>query len=46
MEVKKNIGMDVNDVNEMRRLPDDNAKLMCLVAEQAIDIVMLNNINS
>jgi putative transposase len=39
-------GMEVNDVKEMRRLQDENAKLKRLVAEQALDIVMLKDINS
>lgn len=39
-------GMEVSDVKEMRRLQDENAKLKRLVAEQALDIVMLKDINS
>jgi len=39
-------GMEVNDVKEMRRLQDENAKLKRLVADQALDIIMLKDINS
>lgn len=39
-------GMEVSDVKEMRRLKDENAKLKRLVADQALDIIMLKDINS
>jgi putative transposase len=39
-------GMEVNDVKEMRRPQDENAKLKRLVADQALDIIMLKDINS
>jgi len=39
-------GMEVSDVKEMRRLQDENARLKKLVAEQALDITMLKDINS
>lgn len=39
-------GMEVSDVKEMRRLQDENAKLKRLVADQALDIIMLKDINS
>jgi putative transposase len=38
--------MEVSDVKEMRRLQDENAKLKRLVADQALDIIMLKDINS
>jgi putative transposase len=39
-------GMEVSDVKEMRRIQDENAKLKRLVADQALDIIMLKDINS
>jgi len=39
-------GMEASDVKEMRRLQDENAKLKRLVADQALDIIMLKDINS
>ena len=39
-------GMEVSDVRELKRLAEENAKLKRLVAEQALDIVMLKDINS
>ncbi len=43
---KKYAGMEVSDVRELKRLAEENAKLKRLVAEQALDIVMLKDINS
>lgn len=39
-------GVRSSDVKEMRRLQDENARLKKLVAEQALDITMLKDINS
>jgi putative transposase len=39
-------GMEVSDVAELKRLQQENNKLKKLVAEQALDIVMLKDINS
>jgi putative transposase len=39
-------GMEVSDVKEMRRLHEENTKLKRLVADQALDIIMLKDINS
>jgi len=39
-------GMDVSELAELKRLQDENSKLKRLVADQALDIVMLKDINS
>ncbi len=43
---KKYSGMTVNEAKRMRDLEAENAKLKRLVAEQALDIVMLKDVNS
>jgi putative transposase len=39
-------GMDVSDVKEMRRLAAENARLKRIVADQALTIQMLEDVNS
>lgn len=43
---KKFSGMTVNEAKKMRALEAENARLKRLVAEQALDIVMLKDVNS
>lgn len=43
---KKFGGMDVSEVRRMKALEAENAKLKRLVAEQALDIIMLKDVNS
>ena len=43
---KKFKGLTVNEAKRMRMLEAENAKLKKLVAEQALDIVMLKDVNS
>ena len=43
---KRYSGMELNEMKELKRLQDENAKLKRLVADQALDIVMLKDINS
>lgn len=38
--------MEVNEAKKLRSLEDENRRLKRLVAEQALDIVMLKDINS
>jgi hypothetical protein len=38
--------MDVSDVKEMRRLAAENARLKRIVADQALTIQMLEDVNS
>jgi putative transposase len=39
-------GMEVSELAELKRLQDENRRLKSLVAEQALDITMLKDINS
>lgn len=39
-------GMDVADARRLKELEAENAKLKRLVADQALDIVMLKDVNS
>jgi putative transposase len=39
-------GMQVNEAKRLRELEDENRRLKKLVAEQALDIVMLKEVNS
>ena len=39
-------GMEVSELAELKRLQDENTKLKRLLADQALDIVMLKDINS
>lgn len=39
-------GMQVNDARRLKALEEENRKLKRLVADQALDIVMLKDINS
>ena len=39
-------GMDVSDVQRLRQLQDENSRLKKLVADQALDIQLLKEINS
>lgn len=43
---KKFQNMTVNEARKLRELEHENAKLKRLVAEQALDIVMLKDVNS
>ncbi|MBK7892107.1 MAG: transposase [Bdellovibrionales bacterium] len=43
---KKFGGMDVSEARRMKALEAENAKLKRLVAEQALDIIMLKEVNS
>lgn len=38
--------MDVSEARRMKALEAENAKLKRLVAEQALDIIMLKDVNS
>jgi len=42
----KYAGMDVQELRELRRLKEENTKLKRLVADQALDILMLKEVNS
>ena len=39
-------GMEVSDARKLKALEDENRKLKRIVADQALDIVMLKDINS
>lgn len=39
-------GMDVSDVQRLRQLEDENGRLKKLVADQALDIQLLKEINA
>lgn len=39
-------GMEVSDAKKLRALEEENSRLKRLVAEQALDIVMLKDVNS
>lgn len=39
-------GMEVSDVQRLRQLEDENARLKKLVADQALDIQLLKEINA
>ena len=39
-------GMEVNEAKRLRELEDENRRLKKLVAEQALDIEMLKDLNS
>lgn len=39
-------GMDVSDVHRLKQLEDENGRLKKLVADQALDIQLLKEINS
>lgn len=39
-------GMDVSDVQRLKQLQDENSRLKKLVADQALDIQLLKEINS
>ena len=39
-------GMDVSDVQRLKQLEDENGRLKKLVADQALDIQLLKEINS
>ena len=39
-------GMEVSDARRLKSLEDENRKLKRIVADQALDIVMLKDINS
>ena len=39
-------GMEVSDAKKLRALESENAKLKRLVAEQALDIIALKDVNS
>jgi len=39
-------GMEVSELAELKRLQDENRRLKGLVADQALDITMLKDINS
>jgi len=43
---KKFGGMDVSEARRMKALEAENAKLKRLVADQALDIIMLKDVNS
>jgi putative transposase len=43
---KKFSGMDVPDARRLKELEAENAKLKRIVADQALDIVMLKDVNS
>ena len=43
---KKFGGLDVSEARRMKALESENAKLKRLVAEQALDIIMLKDVNS
>jgi len=39
-------GMDVSDVQRLKQLQEENSRLKKLVADQALDIQLLKEINS
>jgi putative transposase len=39
-------GMEVSDAKKLRALEDENSRLKRIVADQALDIVMLKDLNS
>ena len=39
-------GMDVSDARRLKQLEDENARLKRMVADQALDIQMLKDVNS
>jgi putative transposase len=39
-------GMDISEAKRLRQLEEENSRLKRLVAEQALDIVMLKDVNS
>ena len=39
-------GMEVSEAKRLRQLEEENSRLKRLVAEQALDIVMLKDVNS
>ena len=39
-------GMEISELAELKRLQDENRRLKGLVADQALDITMLKDINS
>jgi putative transposase len=39
-------GMNVSEAKRLRQLEDENAKLKCIVAEQALDIVAVKDLLS
>ncbi len=43
---KKFGGMDVTDARRLKELESENSKLKRIVADQALDIVMLKDVNS
>ena len=43
---KKFGGMDMDEARRLRQLEAENAKLKRIVADQALDIVMLKDVNS
>ena len=43
---KKFSGMDVSEARRLKELEAENSRLKRLVAEQALDIVMLKDVNS
>lgn len=43
---RKFSGMDVTDARKLKALEAENAKLKRLVADQALDILMLKDVNS
>jgi len=43
---RKYDGMDVSEAKRLRELEQENAKLKRIVADQALDIVMLKDVNS
>lgn len=43
---KKFGGMDVSDARRLKQLEDENRKLKRIVADQALDIVILKDVNS
>jgi len=42
----KYAGMDIQELRELRRLKEENTRLKRLVADQALDILMLKEVNS
>ena len=43
---KKYQGMNVDEAKRLKKLEDENARLKKLIADQALDIAMLKEINS
>lgn len=39
-------GLELSELHELKRLQEENSRLKRLVADQALDIVMLKDINS